>query len=96
MGNVVCLWNSGDGMWDPEEWALAEAVDRQDQPTKTILEVLEETGVCVDNDGNRENEEDDTESDTDESDKGGDQGGDEDEDEEEDEGLDDVYLIRCL
>jgi hypothetical protein len=41
MGNVVCLWNSGDGMWDPEEWALAEAVDRQDQPTKTILEVLQ-------------------------------------------------------
>jgi len=85
MGNVVCLWNSGDGMWDPEQWALAEA-DRQDQPTKTILEVLEETGVCVDNDGNRESKEDDTESDTDESDKGG--------DEDKDEGSDRVYKPR--
>ena len=68
MRNVVCVWNGGDGMWEPKEWALAEAVDRQDRPTKTILEVVEETGVCVDNEGNWENEKDGTESDTDDDD----------------------------
>src|SRR5271170_38582 len=69
MGNVICIWNGGEGMWNPKEWALAEAVDRQDRRRKTILEVLDETGVGVDDDNNRENEEvDDTECDGDESD----------------------------
>ena len=87
MRNVVCIWNGGDGMWEPKDWALAEAVDRQDRPTKSISEVLEDAGVCVDNDGNWENEEDGTESDTDESDEVGDV----DEDEDEDEGSDDMH-----
>jgi hypothetical protein len=69
MGNVVCVWNGGDGMWEPKEWALAEVVDRQDWPTKTILKFLDETGGGEGNDGNGQNaEKDDTESDRDESD----------------------------
>jgi hypothetical protein len=44
MRNVVCVWNGGDGMWEPKEWALVEVVDRQDWPTKTILKFLDETG----------------------------------------------------
>jgi hypothetical protein len=69
MRNVVCVWNGGDGMWEPKEWALMEVVDRQDWPTKTILKFLDETGGGEGNDGNGENaEKDDTESDRDESD----------------------------
>jgi hypothetical protein len=104
MGNVICIWNGGEGMWNPKEWALAEAVDRQDRRRKTILEVLGETGVGVEDDNNRENEEvDDTGCDGDESDssepgsfdnddgsefEGGEDEEEEDEDEDEDENWD--------
>jgi len=68
MGNVICIWNGGEGMWNPKEWALAEPVDRQDRRQKTILEVLDEMRVGVDDDNNRENEEgDDIECDGDDS-----------------------------
>jgi hypothetical protein len=68
MRDNVCVWNDGDGLWKPKEWALAEAADRPGRPTKTILDVVEETGICVDDEGNWESADDGTESDTDEGD----------------------------
>jgi hypothetical protein len=64
MSDVICVWNSGDGMWDPERWSLAEALSPHSQRSKTISEAFDDGGEGTNERG--ENEEDHpTQSDTD-------------------------------
>jgi len=64
MSDIICVWNSGDGMWDPERWSLAEALSPHSRGAKTISEAFDAGGESNDESG--QNEEDhSTQSDTD-------------------------------
>ena len=82
MENVICLWNSGDGMWDPERWLLEEALPRKSRRSQTISETFGVEGGDVTGENILDHS---TQSDTDSSVTSGSGMDDEDEDEDEDE-----------
>jgi len=64
----------GDGLWDPAEWTLAEAVRRDDDGSKPLLEVIDEIPDGQGANDSESEEENGSESDTVSNDSGSDMG----------------------